>query len=67
MDVLKRLLFALIFPIVITLGLIELLVKILIMPIIWVFKGYTSKYNKNEDWLYYRIGDYFKKKLIEIK
>lgn len=39
MDVLKRLLFALIFPIVITLGLIELLAKILIMPIIWVFKG----------------------------
>lgn len=67
MDVLKRLLFALIFPIVITLGLIELLAKILIMPIIWVFKRYTPKYNKNEDWLYYRIGDYFKKKLIEIK
>lgn len=67
MDVLKRLLFALIFPIVITLGLIELLVKILIMPIIWVFKGYMPIYNKNEDWLYYRIGDYFKKKLIEIK
>ena len=67
MDVLKRLLFALIFPIVITLGLIELLVKILIMPIIWVFKVHTPKYNKNEDWLYYRIGDYFKKKLIEIK
>ena len=67
MDVLKRLLFALIFPIVITLGLIELLVKILMMAIIWVFKGYTPKYNKNEDWLYYRIGEYNKKKLIEIK
>lgn len=67
MDVLKRLLFALIFPIVITLGLIELLVKILMMAIILVFKGHTPKYNKNEDWLYYRIGDYFKKKLIEIK
>lgn len=67
MDVLKRLLFALIFPIVITLGLIELLVKILIMPIIWVFKGHTPKYNKNEDWLYYMVGDYFKKKLIGIK
>lgn len=67
MDVLKRLLFALILPIIITLGLIELLVKILIMQIIWVFKGDTPKYNKDEDWLYYRIGDYFKKKLIEIK
>ena len=67
MGVLKRLLFALIFPILITLGLIELLVKIFIMQIIWVFKGDTPKYNKDEDWLYYRIGDYFKKKLIEIK
>lgn len=67
MGVLKRLLFALIFPILITLGLIEFLVKIFIMQIIWVFKGDTPKYNKDEDWLYYRIGDYFKKKLIEIK
>ena len=59
MDILKRLLFFI-------LGLIEFLVKlILIRPITWVLKGYTPNYDKEEDWLYYRLGDYFKSKLVE--
>ena len=65
MDILKRLLYALLYPLVIILGLIELLLKILTMPIIWVLKGYTPNYDKEEDWLYYRLGDYFKRKLVD--
>ena len=65
MDILKRLLYALLYPLVITIGLIELLLKILTMPIIWVLKGYTPNYDDEEDWLFYRLGDYFKRKLVE--
>ena len=65
MDILKRLLYALLYPLVIILGLIELLLKILTMPIIWIIKGYTPNYDDEEAWLYYRLGDYFKRKLVE--
>ena len=65
MDILKRLLYALLYPLVITIGLIEFFLKILTMPIIWIIKGYTPNYDKEEDWLYYRLGDYFKRKLLE--
>ena len=65
MDILKRLLYVLLYPLFFILGLIELFLKILTMPIIWVFKGYTPNYDKEEDWLYYRLGDYFKRKLVD--
>ena len=65
MDILKRLLYALLYPLFFILGFIELLLKILTMPIIWVLKGYTPNYDKEEDWLYYRLGDYFKRKLVD--
>ena len=66
MDILKRLLYALLYPLFFILGLIEFLVKlILIRPITWVLKGYAPNYDKEEDWLYYRLGDYFKSKLVE--
>ena len=65
MDILKRLLYALLYPLVITIGLIELLLKILTMPIIWVLKGYTPNYDDEEDWLFYRLGGYFKRKLVD--
>lgn len=66
MDILKRLLYALLYPLFFILGLIELLVKlILIRPITWVLKGYAPNYDKEEDRLYYRLGDYFKRKLVD--
>lgn len=65
MDILKRLLYALLYPLVITIGLIEFFLKILTMPIIWIIKGYTPNYDKEEDWLYYRLGYYFKRKLVD--
>ena len=66
MDILKRLLYALLYPLFFILGLIEFLVKlILIRPITWVFKGYAPNYDDEEDWLFYRLGDYFKRKLVE--
>ena len=65
MDILKRLLYALLYPLVITIGLIELLLKILTMPIIWIIKGYAPNYDDEEDWLYYRLGGYFKRKLVD--
>lgn len=66
MDILKRLLYALLYPLFFILGLIEFLVKlILIRPITWVLKGYTPNYDDEEDWLFYRLGDYFKRKLVE--
>ena len=66
MDILKRLIYVLLYPLVIILGLIEFLVKlILIRQITWVLKGYTPNYDKEEDWLYYRLGDYFKRKLVD--
>ena len=65
MDILKRLLYALLLLLFFILGLIEFLVKlILIRPITWVLNGYTPNYDKEEDWLYYRLGDYFKRKLL---
>ena len=65
MDILKRLLYALLYPLVITIGLIELFLKILTMPIIWVLKGYAPNYDDEEDWLFYRLGGYFKRKLVD--
>ena len=65
MDILKRLIYVLLYPLVIILGLIELLLKILTMPIIWIIKGYAPNYDKEEDWLYYRLGGYFKRKLVD--
>ena len=65
MDILKRLLYALLYPLVITIGLIEFFLKILTMPIIWIIKGYTPNYDDEEDWLYYRLGYYFKRKLVD--
>ena len=56
MDILKRLLYALLYPLVIILGLIELLLKILTAPIIWIIKGYAPNYDDEEDWLFYRLG-----------
>ena len=64
MDILKRLLYALLYPLVIILGLIELLLKILTAPIIWIIKGYAPNYDEEEDWLFYRLGGYFKRKLV---
>ena len=64
MDILKRLLYALLYPLFFILGLIELLLKILTAPIIWIIKGYAPNCDKEEDWLYYRLGDYFKRKLL---
>ena len=66
MDILKRLLYVLLYPLFFILGLIEFLVKlILIRQITWVLKGYTPNYDKEEDWLFYRLGGYFKRKLVE--
>ena len=65
MDILKRLLYTLLYPLVIILGLIELLLKILTMPIIWIIKGYAPNYDDEEDWLFYRLGGYFKRKLVD--
>lgn len=65
MDILKRLIYVLLYPLVIILGLIELLLKILTMPIIWIIKGYAPNYDDEEDWLFYRLGGYFKRKLVE--
>ena len=65
MDILKRLLYALLYPLVIILGLIELLLKILTAPIIWIIKGYAPNYDEEEDWLFYRLGGYFKRKLVD--
>ena len=65
MDILKRLLYALLYPLFFILGLIELLLKILTMPIIWIIKGYAPNYDDEEDWLFYRLGGYFKRKLVD--
>ena len=66
MDILKRLLYVLLYPLFFILGLIEFLVKlILIRPITWVLKGYTPNYDKEDDWLFSRLGDYFKRKLVD--
>ena len=65
MDILKRLLYALLYPLFFILGLIELLLKILTAPIIWIIKGYEPNYDDEEYWLFYRIGDYFKRKLVD--
>ena len=66
MDILKRLLYALLYPLFFILGLIEFLVKlILIRPITWVLKGYAPNYDDEEDWLFYRLGGYFKRKLVD--
>ena len=66
MDILKRLLYALLYPLFFILGLIEFLVKlILIRPITWVLKGYMPNYDKEEDWLFSRLGGYFKRKLVD--
>ena len=65
MDILKRLLYALLYPLFFILGLIELLLKILTAPIIWIIKGYAPNYDDEEDWLYYRLGGYFKRKLVD--
>ena len=65
MDILKRLLYALLYPLFFILGLIELFLKILTAPIIWIIKGYAPNYDGEEDWLFYRLGDYFKRKLVD--
>ena len=66
MDILKRLLYALLYPLFFILGLIEFLVKlILIRPITWVLKGYAPNYDEEEDWLFSRLGGYFKRKLVD--
>ena len=65
MDILKRLLYALLYPLFFILGLIELFLKILTAPIIWIIKGYAPNYGDEEDWLFYRLGDYFKRKLVD--
>lgn len=52
MDILKRLLYVLLYPLFFILGLIELFLKILTMPIIWVLKGYVPNYDDEEDWLF---------------
>lgn len=65
MDILKRLLYALLYPLFFILGLIELFLKILTAPIIWIIKGYAPNYDEEEDWLFYRLGGYFKRKLVE--
>lgn len=53
MDILKRLLYALLCPLFFILGLIEFFLKILTMPIIWVLMGYVPKYDEEEDWLFW--------------
>ncbi len=65
MDILKRLIYVLLYPLFFILGLSELFLTILPMPIIWVLKGYTPNYDDEEDWLFYRLGDYFKRKLVD--
>ena len=65
MDILKRLLYALLYPLFFILGLIELFLKILTAPIIWIIKGYAPNYDDEEDWLFYRLGGYFKRKLVD--
>ena len=65
MDILKRLIYVLLYPLVITIGLIELLLKILTAPIIWIIKGYAPNCDEEEDWLFYRLGGYFKRKLVD--
>ena len=65
MDILKRLLYALLYPLFFILGLIELLLKILTAPIIWIIKGYAPNYDEEEDWLFSRLGGYFKRKLVD--
>ena len=65
MDILKRLLYALLYPLFFILGLIELFLKILTAPIILIIKGYEPNYDDEEDWLFYRLGDYFKRKLVD--
>ena len=65
MDILKRLLYALLYPLFFILGLIELLLKILTAPIIWIIKGYAPNYDEEEDWLFCRLGGYFKRKLVD--
>ena len=65
MDILKRLLYALLYPLFFILGLIELLLKILTAPIIWIIKGYAPNYDDEEDWLFSRLGGYFKRKLVD--
>ena len=65
MDILKRLLYALLYPLFFILGLIELFLKILTMPIIWIIKGYAPNCDEEEDWLFYRLGGYFKRKLVD--
>lgn len=65
MDILKRLLYALLYPLFFILGLIELFLKILTAPIIWIIKGYAPNYDEGEDWLFYRLGGYFKRKLVD--
>ena len=52
MDILKRLLYALLYPLFFILGLIELFLKILTAPIILIIKGYEPNYDKEEDWLF---------------
>lgn len=52
MDILKRLLYVLLYPLFFILGLIELFLKILTMPIIWVLMGYVPNYDEEEDWLF---------------
>ena len=65
MDILKRLLYALLYPLFFILGLIELFLKILTAPIIWIIKGYAPNYDEEEDWLFSRLGGYFKRKLVD--
>ena len=65
MDILKRLLYVLLYPLFFILGLIELFLKILTAPIIWIIKGYAPNYDDEEDWLFYRLGGYFKRKLVD--
>lgn len=65
MDILKRLLYALLYPLFFILGLIELFLKILTAPIIWIIKGYAPNCDEEEDWLFYRLGGYFKRKLVD--
>ena len=65
MDILKRLLYALLYPLFFILGLIELLLKILTAPIIWIIKGYAPNCDEEEDWLFSRLGGYFKRKLVD--
>lgn len=53
MDILKRLLYALLLLLFFILGLIEFFLKILTMPIIWVLMGYVPNYDEEEDWLFW--------------